>query len=177
MVHENLLDFHAPLRGHMFGDEHARRFPDPGIDGRIHEQHVARHVFEDAALCVAQHVAVGATARCCRREPDAGQDFAEFVDDDPAALGRVVLIELHAVGFVDLPVELIYENALSCLEVIDQKLPVLMHVLKREARGAHMLCPLDLSVGTDQGQHRGALCRRRAVREIPLPQKLCLMEL
>ena len=73
------------------------------------------------------------------------------MDDDPAALGRVVLIELHAVGFVDLPVELIYENALSCLEVIDQKLPVLMHVLKREARGAHMLCPLDLSVGTDQG--------------------------
>mmetsp|Transcript_13079 Transcript_13079/g.20729 ORF Transcript_13079/g.20729 Transcript_13079/m.20729 type:complete len:210 (+) Transcript_13079:99-728(+) len=169
LADKHLLDVEAALRGHVFGDEHARGLPDLGIDRRLHEQHIRRHVVQNAALRVAQHVAVDAAARRGRQKPDAGQDLAEFMHDDPAALRGVILVEFHPVGLVDVPVELVDEDMLACPEVIDQKLAVIVHVRERQAAGTDIGDPCALAAfGADPETllvtAAGQRLRRRSAR-------------
>ena len=93
------------------GDEDAAGFPDLRRHRGLSKQKRVRNRRQEARLCVTDHIAVNATTRGRRRQPDACQDLPAVMHRNPAALGRVILVELHAIDLWQVPFAL-YDKGL-----------------------------------------------------------------
>ena len=118
-------------------DEDAARFPDIGIDRSLEIQQVARDGFQKAPLRIADHVGVDSAAVRGWCQAHTGHDVPILVHADPPACRRVILIELHAVGFRQVPLGVLDERPVAGPEHVREQLTMIVEVVVRQRRSFH----------------------------------------